>query len=86
MSLDERIRSLARQEAAAAVTDRSADVSGLQQQITDLHEHLHHAATTISRLEGRVEALEKVAAGRSEPEPEQPRPTARRASRKDSGG
>lgn len=84
MGLDERIRSLARQEAAAAATDRSADVAGLQQQITDLHEHLHHAATTISRLEGRVDALEKAPAVHLEPE--QPRPTARRTSRKDSGG
>jgi hypothetical protein len=31
----------------------------LQQQITDLHEHLHHAATTIKRLEDRVDVLEK---------------------------
>ena len=33
----------------------------LQQQITDLHEHLHHAATIIKRLEDRVDALEKAA-------------------------
>lgn len=78
MGLDERIKSLARQEAAAAVADRSADVAGLQQQITDLHEHLHVATTAVRRLEGRLEVLEKTAAGSSRPELEQSRPTARR--------
>lgn len=39
----------------------SPDVAGLQQQITDLHEHLHYAATAISRLEDRVSSLEQAA-------------------------
>jgi hypothetical protein len=62
--LDGRIRKLAREEAAnALVTPATAPdsdrVAELQQQITDLHEHLHHAATTIKRLEDRVDLLEK---------------------------
>lgn len=65
--LDGRIRSIAREEAAAAVqgvgvlTTTALDTQNLQQQITDLHEHLHHAATTISRLEARIGVLEKAA-------------------------
>lgn len=71
--LDGRIRSIAREEAQQAVRsigvlDTTAlDTQGLQQQITDLHEHLHHAATTISRLEGRLDVLEK-AAGQTDQE------------------
>lgn len=83
--LDGRIRKLAREEAASMFTgpvtatasgfntDRAAE---LQKQITDLHEHLHHAATTIKRLEDRVDTLEKTATA----------PTQRRASRKTSTG
>jgi hypothetical protein len=67
--LDGRIRVLAREEAAEAIRGIGAttapDTQGLQQQITDLHEHLHHAATLISRLEARVDALE--AAAKTEP-------------------
>lgn len=63
--LDGRIRALAREEAAEAIRGIGAttapDTQGLQQQITDLHEHLHHAATIISRLEARIDALEKAA-------------------------
>ncbi len=67
-ALDGRIRHLAREEATALLgvghpsgsTDGTAD---LQRQITDLHEHLHHAATTIARLDKRVDALEAAAAG-----------------------
>ncbi len=88
--LDGRIRKLAREEAASMFTnpttataadmntDRTAE---LQQQITDLHEHLHHAATTISRLEARVDALEKPV-GQTDP---QQRPVGRRTARKDVG-
>lgn len=65
--LDGRIRALAREEAAEAIRGISIpntpdlDTQGLQQQITDLHEHLHHAATLISRLEARLDALEAAA-------------------------
>lgn len=58
--LDGRIRVIAEQvlaSAAGAVVVADGEVS-LQQQITDLHEHLHVAATTIARLEQRIEALE----------------------------
>lgn len=63
--LDGRIRKMAREEAEDVVrsvgvpTTTAVDVQGLQRQITDLHEHLHHAVTTISRLEARLDALEK---------------------------
>lgn len=88
--LDSRMRVIARQEATALLgvpggvpeVDASATTAEqMQQQITDLHEHLHHAATTISRLEARVDALEK-APGQADLEE---RPTARRTSRKASG-
>lgn len=71
-ALDGRIRKLAREEAAgmfvtpetATAADFNVDrAAQLQQQITDLHEHLHHAATTIARLEKRLDALEAAAAG-----------------------
>lgn len=70
-ALDGRIRHLARKEAAALLdgikspsaemesTGGTAHAPDLQRQITDLHEHLHHAATTIKRLEDRVDVLEK---------------------------
>lgn len=85
--LDGRIRAIAREEATAllgvpggaqAVTPTPDQ---MQQQITDLHEHLHHAATTIARMEGRISALEK-AAGQTDQEE---RPTVKRAPRKASG-
>lgn len=87
--LDGRIRKLAREEAASMFTgpatatasdfntDRAAE---LQQQITDLHEHLHQAATVIKRLEDRIDVLEKAAS-----QPDQQRPAARRTARKDTG-
>ena len=84
-ALDGRIRTLAREEAAAllgvptgveSTTNGEPTVAHLQEQITDLHEHLHHAATTIKRLEDRVDTLEKTATA----------PTQRRASRKTSTG
>jgi flagellar biosynthesis chaperone FliJ len=78
--LDHRIRAVAREEAEDAVrsvgapTTTAADVQALQRQITDLHEHLHHAVTTISRLDARIDALEK-ATGQTDQET---RPAARR--------
>jgi hypothetical protein len=78
--LDGRIRKLAREEAAdllGVATPEAPDLKGLQQQITDLHEHLHHAATTIARLEARVDALEASASTPATP--------ARRTARKESG-
>lgn len=83
--LDGRIRSIAREEAAEAVrgvgvlNTTSLDTQGLQQQITDLHEHLHHAATAIKRLEDRIDVLEKTA-GQTD---QQQRPVGRRTARKD---
>jgi hypothetical protein len=62
------MRAIAREEANAllgvpggvqAAAGSEPTASQMQQQITDLHEHLHHAATTISRLEARIGALEK---------------------------
>lgn len=79
MSIDERIRHLAREEAGRLLeggrtpAGGAPDTAGLQQQITDLHEHLHHAATAITKLEERVDSLEKE------------QPTARRATRKTGG-
>lgn len=93
--LDGRIRKLAREEVTTlldSIKSPSAEMAGvgdmntgpaakLQQQITDLHEHLHHAATTIKRLEDRIDVLEK-AAGQPD---QQQRPTGRRTARKDAG-
>lgn len=80
-ALDGRIRALAREEAAALLgvpTGVESAAGGeptatqLQEQITVLHERLHHAATTIKHLENRVDTLEKTATA----------PVPRRASRK----
>lgn len=79
--LDGRIRKLAREEAEALAghtADGTPGLDGLQQQITDLHEHLHQAATVIKRLEDRIDVLEKTAA---QPEPQ--RSVGRRTARKD---
>jgi hypothetical protein len=73
--LDGRIRALAREEAAEAIQTigvlnaSAVDTQGLQQQITDLHEHLHHAATIIKRLESRIDVLEKAAGGTDQEQP-----------------
>lgn len=87
MSIDERIRHLARQEAGRLLegdytpAGGAPDTAGLQQQINDLHEHLHMAATAISRLEQRIDALEK-GAGQAGQEEQSP---ARRTARKTAG-
>lgn len=83
-SLQDRIQHAAREAVASALSGSEAVDSAptraqLQQQITDLHEHLHHAATTIKRLEDRVEALEKAAAGDEPSEPLPRRTTRKRA-------
>lgn len=66
--LDSRMRNIAREEASAllgvpggvqAAGDSAPTPEQLQEQITDLHEHLHLAATNITRLEERVAELEK---------------------------
>ena len=88
--LDNRMRNIAREEATALLgvpngvevaAGSAPSAEQLQEQITDLHEHLHVAATNVTRLEERVEALEK-AAGVTDQED---RPAARRAARKTSG-
>ncbi|MDX3714447.1 hypothetical protein PV733_37080 [Streptomyces europaeiscabiei] len=78
--LDGRIRAIAREEAASVLGTPADGAQGgeeLQQQITDLHEHLHHAATTIKRLEGRLDALEE-AAGQTDQAQATPRRAAAR--------
>lgn len=79
--LDGRIRTIAREEAEAALNGQTSGgaPSDLQQQITDLHEHLHHAATVIKRLEDRVDALEKAGGQINQEE----RPATRRTARKE---
>jgi hypothetical protein len=85
--LDGRIRKLAREEvtsmfatpATATAADFNIDrVAELQQQITDLHEHLHHAATTIKRLEDRVDVLEKTPSASEQAKTASRRGTARK--------
>lgn len=74
--LDGRIRAIAREEASALAghpAEGAPSLGDLQQQITDLHEHLHHAATTIKRMEDRLDTLEKAAG---------PAAVAKRAARK----
>ena len=81
--LDSRMRAIAREEATALLgvpsgaseaPDSTPTAEQMQQQITDLHEHLHHAVTAISALERRISALEDA--------PERADRTARRAPRK----
>jgi hypothetical protein len=87
VSIDERIRHLAREEAGRLLeggrtpAGGAPDTAGLQQQITDLHEHLHMAATAVSRLEQRIDALEK-GVGQTDREEQ---PPARRTARKTAG-
>lgn len=82
-SLQNRILNTVRAEVTHALAEGTADTAApsraeLQQQITDLHEHLHHAATTIRRLEARVDALEQAAASGSSEAETLPRRTARK--------
>lgn len=59
--LDGRIRVIAEQVLAAASgagAEQTGEVS-VQQQISDLHEHLHEAMTKIGKLEYRIEFLEQ---------------------------
>lgn len=79
--LDGRIRKLAREEATTLLgvaTPEAPDLKGLQEQITDLHEHLHHAATTIKRLEDRVDVLEKTPSASEQAKTASRRGTARK--------
>jgi hypothetical protein len=91
--LDGRIRKLAREEATQALLDSikspSAEMAAaggtvqavdVQQQITDLHEHLHQAATVIKRLEDRVDVLEKTASVSDQAKTVSRRGTARKES------
>jgi len=76
------MRAIARKEATALLgvpggvqaTASAPSAEQMQQQLTDLHEHLHVATTSIRRLEERVSALEKT--------PGQTTPSARRTGRK----
>lgn len=88
--LDSRMRNIAREEAGAllgvpggvqAAGDSAPTAEQLQEQITDLHGHLHLATTRLSGLDARIEALEK-AAGQADQED---RPSARRTPRKTGG-
>jgi hypothetical protein len=93
-SLQDRIRSAARDEVARALGKTPVETAApgpadLQQQITDLHEHIHLAVTTIRRMEARVEELEKTAAEltadapeQKAPAPSQEAPAERRTTRK----
>lgn len=88
MSLQDRIRHIAREEVqralgASPAVDSAPTRGQLQQQITDLHEHLHLAATTIRRMDQRIDALEKAAAGPAPAEP-LPRRTRRKTAESDS--
>lgn len=84
--LDSRMRAIAREEATALLgvpggvqaAGSTPTAEQLQEQITDLHEHLHLAATNITRLEERIGVLEKAPGQANQGD----RPTARRTARK----
>lgn len=88
--LDSRMRAIARTEVEALLgvpggvqaAESAPTAAQLQEQITDLHEHLHQAATTIKRLDDRIDALEK-APGSADQEGQ---PTARRTTRGKTAG
>jgi hypothetical protein len=61
MSWDGRVRVIAREEVERVGRGGALDAARLQRQVTDLHEHLHIAATEIKRLADRVGALEAAA-------------------------
>jgi uncharacterized membrane protein YccC len=80
--LDQRMRAVAREEAQAllgvpSATGPAPSAEQMQEQITDLHEHLHLAVTTIGRLEARLDALEK-RSGQTDPEQAPARRTRRK--------
>lgn len=67
MSLDERMKLIARGEVGRALAGTELEEvkesgGGLAEQVSDLHEHLHRALTQIGKLTLRVEMLEKAAA------------------------
>lgn len=55
MSLDERMRVIAREESASA---SGRELERMRQQIEDLHEHLHQVVTRLGELSTRLEAVE----------------------------
>lgn len=65
MSLEARMRTVARQEIAAAPGHAVPDVGALQEQITDLHRELHAVATRVTELEKQAEPK----TGTAEPAP-----------------
>lgn len=62
MALEERIRTLIREETARSAASGTQSVEQMQQQITDLHEHSHVIAGRGSKLEERVKELEATVA------------------------
>ncbi|MDJ1137936.1 hypothetical protein [Streptomyces iconiensis] len=76
MSLEARLQTVAREEAGS-------QVAGLQEQITDLHEHLHVAMTRIAKLEA---SAGDGAAPHPEPDEAPAPPPARRTTKKASSG
>lgn len=55
MSLEARMRTVARQEIAATPGQTAPDVGALQQQIIDLHTEIHAVATRLAALEKQPE-------------------------------
>ena len=55
MSLEARMRTVAREEIAKAPAQAPLDVGALQQQIVDLHTELHAVATRVAALEKQPE-------------------------------
>lgn len=62
--LDNRIKAAAEQAvtnilgAPKAPAGANVAPAELQAQVTDLHEHMHHVAAALKRLEDRIDALE----------------------------
>lgn len=80
MSLNLRLQTIAREETAN-------QVAGVQEQITDLHEHLHEAITRIAHLEAAAKGSgAEAAAAHPHPTEESPRPAARRTTAKRATG
>lgn len=55
MSLEERMRTVARQEIAKAPGQTASEADELRQQIADLHTELHAVATRVAALEKQPE-------------------------------